>query len=246
MRRWTWRKTLGVVLVLSSVALFAVHFAIFRDFHHIAIYTLGDIAFLPLEVLIVTLVIHELLEARSRAERVNKLNMVIGAFYSEVGNDLLRSLIEHDEFPDDVRSMAPATDWDDTSFARAMAALPKVTFRMRLTAEDLRSLRDFLVLRRDFMLRLLENPNLLEHESFSDVLWAVFHLAEELESRDDIEALPASDIAHLAGDAERAYRALLGEWLGHARHLRAAYPYLYSLLVRTNPLRVEPAPEVTA
>jgi len=30
------------------------------------------------------------------------------------------------------------------------------------------------------LLGLLGNPNLLEHDSFTDLLWAVFHLMEEL------------------------------------------------------------------
>jgi hypothetical protein len=33
----------------------------------------------------------------------------------------------------------------------------------------------FLLEERDFLLRLLENPTLLEHESFTDLLRAVFH-----------------------------------------------------------------------
>jgi len=39
-------------------------------------------------------------------------------------------------------------------------------------------------------LRLLENPVLLEHESFTELLRSVFHLSEELEQRDDFGKLP--------------------------------------------------------
>jgi hypothetical protein len=40
-----------------------------------------------------------------------------------------------------------------------------------------------LLSKRDFLVALMENPNLLEHESFTDLLWAVFHLVEELAVR---------------------------------------------------------------
>jgi hypothetical protein len=68
------------------------------------------------------------------------------------------------------------------------------------------------------------------------VRWAVFHLAEELDHRTDLAAAPASDIAHLTGDVKRAYAATAVAWLDHAQHLQKRYPYLFSLLVRTNPL----------
>ena len=40
---------------------------------------------------------------------------------------------------------------------------------------DWEGMKVFLVGKRNFLLRLLENGNLLEHESFTDMLWAVFH-----------------------------------------------------------------------
>lgn len=48
--------------------------------------------FLPLEVLLVTLILHQLLNYRDKRSRLRKLNMVIGAFYSEVGRRLLAGL----------------------------------------------------------------------------------------------------------------------------------------------------------
>ena len=60
----------------------------FRDTHHIFIYLIGDIAFVFLEVLLVTLILHQLLRYREKKAMLNKLNMVIGAFFSEVGGEL--------------------------------------------------------------------------------------------------------------------------------------------------------------
>jgi hypothetical protein len=34
---------------------------------------------------------------------------------------------------------------------------------------------------------------------------------------------------------KRAYSELLREWIAHMKHLKTAYPYLFSLAVRTNP-----------
>ncbi|HUU31115.1 MAG TPA: hypothetical protein VMY69_03350, partial [Phycisphaerae bacterium] len=109
---------------------------------------------------------------------------------------------------------------------------------------NLVALRDFLVSKRPFLLALLENPNLLEHEGFTDMLWAVFHLTEELARRRDLAAGPDSDREHLAGDIRRAYGRVLAEWLLYLAHLKRDYPYLFSLAVRTNPFDPQARVEV--
>jgi len=93
-------------------------------------------------------------------------------------------------------------------------------------------------------LRLLENPNLLEHESFTELLWAVFHLTEELCSRVDLKQFPDADFQHLSGDIKRAYVLLIAEWLAYMKHLRDSYPYLFSLAARMNPFDPKASPIV--
>ena len=95
------------------------------------------------------------------------------------------------------------------------------------------------------MLGLLENPNLLEHDEFTDLLWAVFHLIEELEVRRSLDRLPGSDMNHLSVDIKRAYSHLIREWIMYMRHLQQDYPYLYSLAARTNPMNPDARVEVT-
>ena len=64
MKKVRWEIVLGGALIIASILLYAWHFLIFHDAHHIFIYLIGDVAFLPLEVLIVTLIIHRLLSHR--------------------------------------------------------------------------------------------------------------------------------------------------------------------------------------
>ena len=100
---------------------------------------------------------------------------------------------------------------------------------------DFAELRRFLESKSDLLLRLLENPHLLEHTAFTDLLRAVFHLTEELVNREALGELPDSDYRHLAGDVERIYRLIVPEWLDYMRYLAATYPYLFSFAIRTNP-----------
>lgn len=246
MKRLNWQLLLGISLIVLSVLIYGLHYLIFRDAHHIFIYLVGDIAFVPIEVLMVTLIIHRLLSDREKKAMLKKLNMVIGAFFSEVGLKLIPSFaaFDHksDEFKKDLSGMK---DWKDTDFKNAEERINDYRLHIDCSLGDLRELRDFLSQRRNFLLRLLENPNLLEHETFTELLWAVFHLTEELEYRQDLDKLPSSDLEHIAGDIKRVYILLLSRWVDYVMHLKNHYPYLYSLAVRTNPLDKDASPIVS-
>lgn len=231
-----WQPLLGLSLVVLSALLYLLHYAVFHDAHHIFIYMVGDIAFVPIEVLLVTLIIHRLLNERERRSRLQKLNMVIGTFFSEVGTEALAYFSDCDPNLEEIRGkLVVTTDWSESVFRDVSRRLSRYDYSITMGDVNLEDLRAFLVERRDFLLRLLENPNLLEHESFTELLRAVFHLTEELAHRDDLARLPETDCAHLAGDIRRAYVLLVGQWLQYMKHLKDNYPYLFSLAMRTNP-----------
>jgi hypothetical protein len=236
LNRISWKVALGVSLIVASTVLYSIHYLIFRDARHMFMYLLGDIAFLPIEVFLVTIVVHQLLNEREKRVMLKKLNMVIGAFFSEVGTRLLKGFVAVDAAAGDKREKLAAAGGPQERNVKELVRYFKACECMpRPDAGHLEELKAFLTAKRVFLLGLLENPNLLEHESFTEMLWAVFHLTEELEARDDFSKLPASDLKHLEGDIKRAYTAVTVEWLWYMDHLRSNYPYLFSLAVRTNP-----------
>jgi len=177
-----------------------------------------------------------MIEKRERETRMRNLNMVIGVFFSEAGTRLLRCFSAHDPAVGNIRSILVVSDsWSDDDFSRASSALTSHTGILDSRTVDLPKLKTFLSSRKDFLLSLFENPQIIEHEEFTPLLQAVFHLAEELSARKSFEELPASDYAHLSGDISRVYRLLIPQWLIYMRHLKKHYPYLFSLAMRTNP-----------
>ncbi len=246
MKRLNWQTVLGLSLVALSAFFYLIHYLIFRDAHHIFIYMVGDIAFVPIEVLMVTLIIHRLLTEREKRAMLKKMNMVIGAFFSEVGTQLLKSFYGFDAHADTMKKdLIVGTNWSAKDFSRALKHFKVYDYSIDSKRGDLKKLQRFLVDKRGFLLVLLENPNLLEHESFTDLLWAVFHLTEELDNRTDVTQLPNPDYDHLSGDIKRAYALLISAWLAYMSHLKTDYPYLFSLAVRTNPFDPQASPEVT-
>jgi hypothetical protein len=236
MKHFKWQIVLGAGLVVLAVVLSEMHYLLFRDAYHLWYYLLMDVAFIPVEVLVVTLIIDRVMAAREKKSMMEKLNMAIGMFYSEAGTHLLHTFIKYDPAVDSIRQELVITqNWSARDFAAIAAKVANYPYAVRSSRESLVELKDFLTGKREFMLRLLENPNLLEHETFTELLWAVFHLNEELALRTDLTRLAEADRHHLAGDVTRAYRLVVAEWVNYMGHLSRAYPYLFSLAMRTNP-----------
>jgi len=242
---FNWRIVVGLVLVFLSALVYFIHYLIFRDAHHIFIYLVGDVAFVFIEVLLVTMIIDQLLRAREKRTLLFKLNMIIGLFFTEAGRELISRLSTF--FPDveKIRGDLLLTErWSRQDFAALEKRLETIDYRMDSQRGDLEGLRAFLGQKRDFLLRLLENPNLLEHEEFTDLLWGIVHLGEELMFRRDLGALPKADYAHLSVDMRRAFTRLVRGWIHYMAHLKKDYPYLFHLAVRTNPFDPGATPEV--
>jgi len=231
---------LGAILVSLSFLIYAIHFFVFKDMHHILIYLVGDIAFVPFEVLLVTLILHRVLDAREKNILKKKLNMVIGLFFNEIGTDLLKNMSAFAmDFEDISLDLLVRNNWSQKKFSKVLKKIKRKKIILNLKKSDLNNLKSFLHDKRMFILTLLANPNLLEHESFTDLLWAVFHLLSELDERTSLDDLLEGDMKHLRGDMHRALTLLLFEWMQYMRHLKTDYPYLFSLALRTNPFDAE-------
>jgi hypothetical protein len=237
---------LAWLMLILSALLYGVDYLVLGKTAEVVTGLLGNLAFLPVYVLFVTLIIERILREREKLGIRQKLNMVIGVFFSEVGTILLRDftvfLVKRDELASHLR-VGP--EWTKRDFIRTGRFLSHYDFQGDCFLGDLSLLKNFLVDKRNFLLGLMENPNLLEHEDFTDMLWAVFHLTEELVGRQRLEGLPELDLEHLAGDIKRVFFTLTRQWVFYMQHLKDDYPYLFSLAVRTNPMNPEARVEVT-
>ncbi len=245
MKRYSWQITLGASLIALSATLYILQILFFHSPRDTFFYLFQDIAFVPVQVLLVTLIINGLLNMREKRSRLEKLNMVIGAFFSETGTSLLSYFSDCDPGREDIRQhLNIGTAWTSEHFSAVAGRLRRYDYGIDIRKADLVFLRGFLINKREFLLRLLENPNLLEHETFTELLLAVFHLVEEFAAREDVTILPDTDYAHLAGDMKRAYVLLVHQWLEYMKHLRDNYPYLFSLAIRMNPFTENASPVV--
>jgi hypothetical protein len=232
----SWEARLGIFLILLSFIIYGIKYLIIGDAENIFNYLFNSLGYLPLNVLLVTIILNRLLANRSKQNRLEKMNIVVGVFFSEIGTWLLTYLSDND--PNLCKlsgDLVKIDQWSEEEFARVQEKFKNHNYSIDINKIDIKALSTYLSSKRGFSLRLLENPILLENESFTNLLRSVFHLTEELEHRQDLQGLPDSDYQHLASDIERAYRLLVMEWMAYMRYLNSNYPYLFSLAMRTNP-----------
>lgn len=230
-----WQFKFGLLLICCSVSVYSIKLIAIDNLKGTIEYIFNSFGFLFINVLMVTLVINELLTIRSRKQRLEKMNMVIGLFFTETGTRLLSLLVPCDDNYSELEMVMKIDPINTPDAKRMIRKLDEHVFSINPHKVQFELLRGFLSLHRDFLLRILENPVLLEHQKFTELLQATFHLTEELSRRKNLDNLPDTDILHLAGDISRVLRLLTSEWISYIIYLKKNYPYLYSLAVRTSP-----------
>ena len=190
---------------------------------------------------IISTITQTLMQRGQKELRSRNLSMIIGVFFTEVGNELLSMFTGFDPNIRSVRDDCRINqDCSETDLDSLKHKLESYEYTVDPGLLDPGKLAEFLKRKGDLLLRQIENPTLIEHESFSQLLWAIIHLRDELVSEKGLAALSGAAREHLANDAKRAYTSLAHQWLGYLQHLQKHYPFLFSLAIRTNPLSNEP------
>ena len=191
---------------------------------------------------ILTGVTQGLIQSRQNQMHRHRLNMLIGVFFTEVGNNLLHIVSRFDPYIDEIRrDFLVNENWSEVEFDQLRKRLDDYDYPIDTALLDFHRLYGYLREKCDLLMRELENPDLIENETFTELLWATVHLRDELVSRESLEGLPPTDVAHLANDVRRVYSLLTRQWTDYLQYLKRRYPFLFSLAMRTNPFVDNPS-----
>ena len=226
---------IGSGLVILSILLHYLYVVIFKDVHHTMIFLFADIAFIPLEVFLTTIVIERILERREKEHLLEKLNMLIGLFYTELGTKLLSDIVKGDAHGVMANHRTINSDtWNDQSFSKLHEDILNYDYELNIDKINLGDIKNKLDDNKDLLINLISNGNLLEHETFTEMLMTIMHLKEELDTRycDEIERY---EIMHIEKDLMAVYKYLTIEWAEYMKYLSKNYPSLYCKALINNP-----------
>ena len=218
-------KQLILLLLCTSALLYAIHYLIFRDLHHLAIFGLHELAFVPLEVILVTLGLDKLVEKTHREETRSKVSIIETLYFNESGGTMLRYLTSFDPDAARLRELLQVTEsWRSSDFRQAIRQLKSYPFLLDLDRIDFFGLHYHLSQRHEYYRSMLENPALTQSEAFTEMIMKIYLLWEELDGRTNLYQLPEKDRNYLAELLHEIYRELTEYWLdnvyNHSIHNR--------------------------
>lgn len=219
------------ILICLSIILFLVHYLMFGQLENTIYYSFMSFCFIPINILAVTLVFEKLVERRVRLERASKLNMIVGLFFSDIGFVLLKLIVAGDE-----KIKILKLDFNDLKSSRDKFNCHdhKCDFE-KINYNELEKL---IVGSRDILTSLISNENILEHQTFADLLMSLMHLRDEIIFIEHKE-VTQDDWNHLNVDLIRVYKNLTFEWINYLEHLKSFYPYQYNGAIKFNPFSIE-------
>ena len=238
MEKWKCPTIIGMGLIAASALLYFFHYLLFHNANHILLYLTSDIAFVPIELLLITVIIYKLLEHREKKKKLEKLNMIIPLFFSEVGTDLLTTFSNFDRNLAQIKEDLLVKEiWGEKEFDAVFRKLKSYNYQVTIKKINLEKLSIRLKSKKEFLCKLLTNTALMEHENFTQLLIALFHLQEEFVSRINIKKLSEEDQDHITSDIVRAYKLLICQWIEYMKYLKREYPYLFEFALNTNPFK---------
>jgi len=219
----------SLVLVGLSAIMFLIHYLVFGQAINTAYYSLMNLCFIPVNSLVVTLILERLIDYKAKQERMEKLSMLIGLFFTEVGYKLMRLIIKADK--GGKNSITSFNNLDDVK-----NQVEKHNYTIDMKDIDLDEIKDVLLENSNLLVNLISNENITEHEIFTDLLMSVIHLRDEIifYKNDKNNQL---DISHLEKDILRVYDNIAMQWVDYLKYLNKSYPFLYNNAIRLNPFR---------
>jgi len=239
--RLSWKAKFSILMVILIIIIYGSNYLVLGDAEHIISYIWTHLGFIPVDILIVAFLLDEIIERKEKEAMLEKLDMLMSTFFSEVGNELISQLSHANKYKASTENLKSIKNWDENDFDNKLAELKGSSLDSSADVspeereEFLENLRALLAGKRDFIINLINNPNLLEKEEFTELMNAILHLDEELEHRTDLALVNDADFGHLNGDMQRVYNKLVYEWVYYLKYLYKHYPYMIALIVRTNP-----------
>lgn len=220
------------ILIFTSFIMFLFHYLIFGQLENTIYYSLMSLCFIPINILGVTLVFEKLENRRAKIERLNKLNMLVGLFFSDVGFNLLKLIAVGD-------TKINYLNLDFNDIRSCTNKLANHEHDISFDLIDYPKLKQLVIGSREILSTLIANENVLEHEIFTDLLMALMHLRDEILFIQHKEELNHDDCIHLKGDLIRVYKTLTIQWINYLSHLKQFYPFQYNSAIKYNPFPLD-------
>lgn len=229
-----------VTMTIIAIALYAIHYIIFGELKATISGLILSLAYVPIGIVFNILILDKIFRKSNEIRLERRMNIVIGSFFHEIGNELMAVIVNGDENIDSLNYLCYASvEWGHKEFKKLSEIVESYECKINIDNIDLNELRSIIENKEDFLLDLIINSNLDEYEGFSKMLMRILHVRDEFDALFVDGYLDPKDKYHMTTDICNAYKALLVFRVNYIENLKNYYPLMFNRLMENSPFRAE-------
>lgn len=244
MNRWFGNEFKSTALTIATMTIIAMviyisHYFIFGQLRATVSGLILSLAYVPIGVLFNVLILDRIFKKSNEIRLERRINIIIGSFFHEIGNDLINIIVMGDENVDLLGYLCDASvEWNDENFRELSEIIKEYKCEIDINEIDLKLLKISIESKEEFILDLIISSNLDDYEGFDEMLMRILHVRDEFDSLFINNSLNEEDKLHMTEDICKAYKSLLIFRVKYIKSLKEYYPLMFTKIMKNSPFRV--------
>lgn len=217
-----------LMLLVLTILFQGLYFIFFKDRQYVYFTILHGVVEAPFNMFLTGVLFNYILNRKEQSSEREKTNMLIGIFYSEVGNELLRLFLEADMYVEYFRSkfMIKKT-WTEADYKKLLLQSDSIEHSINIENIDLSKLREKLANVTGLSIDLLTSTSLQNKDDFNIIVNNVFFLKGELDDRMEGRELDEHEKVHIQKIVNELYLRLIKMWVSHMYYRQSSNEQLF-------------------
>ena len=114
--RMSWKVKFSILMVILIIIIYGSNYLVLGDAEHIISYIWTHLGFIPVDILVVAFLLDEIIERKEKEAMLEKLDMLMSTFFSEVGNDLISQLSSVNKYKANTENLNSIKNWEQKDY----------------------------------------------------------------------------------------------------------------------------------
>ena len=107
----SWKFKFAIVMLIIASIFFVSRIIVLGDPEEVVAYLWKQIGFIPVNILIVALLLDGIMSKKEREAILEKLDMLMGTFFTEIGNDLISEISKANKNKSKTKDLKSIKNW---------------------------------------------------------------------------------------------------------------------------------------
>ena len=133
-----WKIKFSIIMVIAIIVIYGSNILILKDPEHVISYIWTHFGFIPVDILIVAFLLDEIISKKEKETMMEKLDMIMSTFFSEIGNDLIGQLSSVNQHKADTQYLESIKTWSDKDYENKLKEIKNIDipFKSNVAPED--------------------------------------------------------------------------------------------------------------